>query len=167
MIDVLTEICNRIWRTGEWPTPWTQLLINTLPKKGNLQLCQNYRTVSLISHSSKVMLKVILNRLKPLAEEILAEEQAGFRAGRSTTEQIFNLRILCEKYLQHQQNLYHVFIDFKKAFDRVWHAALWATIFSKDNPIGLSERKKKKRQTEEEVGRQYQIVDRNGLCQLN
>ena len=60
------------------------------------------------------MLKVILNRLKPQAEEIIAEEQAGFRAGRSLTEQIFNLRILCEKYLQHQQNLYHVFIDSKK-----------------------------------------------------
>ena len=128
MIDVLTEICNRIWRIGEWPTPWTQSLIITLPKKGNLQLCQSYRTISLISHLSKVMLKVILNRLKPQAEELIAEEQAGVRAGRSTTEQIFNLRILCEKYLQHQQNLYHVFIDSKKAFDRVWHAALWATM---------------------------------------
>ena len=72
------------------------------------------------------MLKVILNRLKPQAEKIIAEEQAGFRAGRSTTEQIFNLRILCEKYVQHQQDLYHVFIYSKKAFDRVWHAALWA-----------------------------------------
>ena len=115
MTDVLTEICNKIWRTGEWPTPRTQSLIITLPKEGNLQLCQNYRTISLISHSSKVMMKVILNRLKPQAGEIIAEEQAGFRAGRSTTEQIFNLRILCEKYLQHQQNLYHVFIDFKKS----------------------------------------------------
>ena len=47
---------------------------------------------------------------------------------RSTTEQIFNLRILCEKYLQHQQDLYHVFINFKKTLDRVWHAALWATM---------------------------------------
>ena len=65
------------------------------------------------------MLKIILNRLKPQAEKIIAEEQAGFRAGRSTTEQKFNLRILCEKYLQHQQDLYHVFIDFKKAFHRV------------------------------------------------
>ena len=74
------------------------------------------------------MLKVILNRLKPQAEEIIAEEQAGFRAGRNTTEQIFNLRILCEKYLQHQHNLYHVFTDFKKVFDRVWHAALWAAM---------------------------------------
>ena len=72
------------------------------------------------------MLKIILNRLKPEAEKIIAEEQAGFRPGRSTTEQIFNLRILCERYLLHQQDLYHVFIDFKKAFDRVWHAALWA-----------------------------------------
>jgi hypothetical protein len=128
MISALTNICNKIWQTGEWPTPWTQSLIITLPKKGNLQQCQNYRTISLISHPSKVMLKVLLNRLQPQAEKIIGEEQAGFRAGRSTTEQIFNLRILCEKYLQHQQDLYHVFVDFKKAFDRVWHAALWATM---------------------------------------
>ena len=128
MIDILTSICNKIWKTGEWPTTWTQSLVITLPKKGNLQLCQNYRTISLISHPSKVMLKIILNRLQPQAEELIAEEQAGFRAGRSTTDQIFNLRILCEKYLQHQQNLYHVFIAFKKSFDRVWHEALWATM---------------------------------------
>ena len=67
----------------------------TLLRKGNLQLCQNYRTKSLISHLSKVMLKVILNILKPH---------------------------------QHQQILYHVFKDFKKALDRVWYAALWATM---------------------------------------
>ena len=74
------------------------------------------------------MLKITLNRLHPQAEEIIAEEQAGFTAGKSNTEQIFNLRILFEKYPQHQQNLFHVFIDFKKAFDRVWHEALWATM---------------------------------------
>ena len=74
------------------------------------------------------MLKIILSRLEPRTEKIIAEEQAGFRAGRSTTEQIFNLCFLCEKYLQHYQDLYHVFIDFKKAFDRIWHAALWATM---------------------------------------
>ena len=100
MIDTLTAICNKIWKTGEWPTTWTQSLVITLPKKGNL----------------------------PQAEEIIAEEHAGFRAGSSTTEQIFNPRIFCEKYLQHQQDLYLVFINFKKAFDRVWHEALWATI---------------------------------------
>ena len=58
----------------------------------------------------------------------IAEEQVGFGAGRSTTEQISNLRILCEQHLKHQQDLYQVFIDFKKAFDRVWHAALWTSM---------------------------------------
>ena len=61
VISALTTICNKIWQTGEWQTPWTQSLVITLPKKGNLQQCQNYRTISLISHPSKVMLKIILN----------------------------------------------------------------------------------------------------------
>ncbi|XP_048729899.2 uncharacterized protein LOC125647250 [Ostrea edulis] len=93
--------------------------------KGNLQQCQNYRTISLISHPNMAMLKMLLNRLKPQGE-IIAEEQTGFRAGRSAIEQLFNFRILCERYLQH--HLYHVFVDFKKVFDRVCHAALWATL---------------------------------------
>ena len=76
---------------------------------------------------SNVMLKTILIRLKLQVGKIIAEEQADFRAGKSTTEQIFNLRILCEKYLQYQKDLYHVFTDFKKAYDRFWHAALLAT----------------------------------------
>ena len=101
-----------------------QSLIIPLPKKGNLRQCKNYRTISLISHTSKVMLRVILNRLKNQAEEHLAEEQAGFRAGRSTVEQIFNCRLLIEKHLQQQKALFHNFIDFKKASDRVWHEGL-------------------------------------------
>ena len=108
VITPLTTICNKIWQTREWPTPWTQSLVITFPKKRNLQQCQNYRTISLVSHPSEVIPKIILNRLKPQAENIIAEEQAHLRAGRSTTEQIFNLRILCEKYFQHQQDLYHV-----------------------------------------------------------
>ena len=64
------------------------------------------------------MLKILVNRLQP-QEKILAEEQAGFRAGRNTTEQIFNLQIMCEKQLQNQLDLYHIFIDFRKVFDRL------------------------------------------------
>ena len=79
IINVITETCNKIWRSGEWPLLWTQSLIITLSKKGSFKLCQNYRTISVISHSSKVILKVILNRLKPQAEEVIAEENAGFR----------------------------------------------------------------------------------------
>ena len=74
------------------------------------------------------MLKVILNWLKSQAEEIIAEEQAGFKAGRNTTEQIFNHRFSCDKYFKYQQNLYNDFMDFKKALDRVWHAALCFTM---------------------------------------
>ena len=67
----------------------------------------------------------MLNRLKPRAEEIISEEQAGFRKGRSTVEQLCNLRIICEKYREHDLPLHLMFIDFKKAFDRVWQEALW------------------------------------------
>ena len=67
------------------------VLVITLPKKGNLQQCQNYRMISFIGHPREVMLKIILNRLNPQVEKIIAEVQAGFRAGRSTTEHIFNL----------------------------------------------------------------------------
>ena len=73
---------------------------------------------------SKIMRKVILRRLRPIAEELLSEQQAGFRAGRSTNEQIFNLRIIQENYTEHQKLFYHIFIDFKKSFDNIWHASL-------------------------------------------
>ena len=63
------------------------------------------------------MLKILVNHLQARAEEVIAEEQAGFQANRSMTEQIFNLHVLSEKYSQHQLELYHAFIDFKKAFD--------------------------------------------------
>ena len=128
IVDVYTIICNHIQNNEEWPTEWTKSIIITIPKKGNIKLCNNYRTLSLINHASKIMLRVILNRLKPQAEHVLAEEQAGFRKGRSTTEQIFNINLLHQKYNDHQLALYYVFIDFKKAFDRVWQKALWATM---------------------------------------
>ena len=62
VIAALTTICNKIWQTGEWPIPWTQSLAITLPKNGNLQQCQNYRTISPMSHASKVIQKILLNR---------------------------------------------------------------------------------------------------------
>ena len=77
MIVVLAEVCNRIWRAGEWPIPWTQSLIITFHEKGNLQLCQNYRTISLIRHSTKVMLKVILNGHKSQAGQVIIKIRLG------------------------------------------------------------------------------------------
>ena len=93
---------------------WTQSLVIPLPKKDHLKQCKNYHTISLISHPSKIMLWVVLNRLKAKAEELLAENQTGVRPGRSTVEQIFHSRVITEKHLQHQRDLFHNFIDFKK-----------------------------------------------------
>ena len=108
MSTALHNICNMIWKSGKWPQNWTKSLVITLPKKGDLKVCNNYRTLSLICHPSKVLLRVILNRLKHQAKDIIAEEQAGFMKERSTAEQIFNLRCIIEKYQEHQAELYHV-----------------------------------------------------------
>ena len=126
MIDVLLNICSKISQTGEWPTPWTQSLVITLPKKGNLLQCQNYRTISLINHASKVMLKILLNRLTPQAETIIAEEQAGFRPRQLNR---FSAGEYCARGTSNTNRTSSMFfVDFKKAFDRVWHAALWSTM---------------------------------------
>jgi hypothetical protein len=119
------HICQKAWSEEKFPELWTKSVIVTIPKKGDLKLCENYRTISLIVHSSKVLLEIIRRRLKPHIDTHLAEEQAGFRTGRSTVEQIFTWRQLAERYMEAQNGeLVNVFIDFKKAFDRVWHTGL-------------------------------------------
>ena len=82
LITALMTICNKIWQTGEWPTLWPKSLVITLLQKGSQQQWQNYQSAS--SAIQAVMLKIILNRLTPQVEKIIAEEQAGFRTGRST-----------------------------------------------------------------------------------
>ena len=119
IVNVFTELCQKSWSMKKWPAQWTQSLVIPIPKKGNLRKCENYRTLIPISHSSKILLRIILNRLNPQVERILSDEQAGFRKGRSTIEQIFNCRILMERHIDSQKDLYHNFIDFKKAFYRV------------------------------------------------
>ena len=103
-------------------------MVIPIPKKGDLKKCSNYITLSLICHSSDILLKIILKRLTPQAEQITYMEQARFRKGRSTVEQITNVRTLKEKHLGSQTNLFHNFIDFRKAFDRVYHEGLWSTL---------------------------------------
>lgn len=105
--------------------------------KGSLRHCQNYRIISLISHYIKVLLRIMLNHLKSKVEELLSEKQAGFRAVWSTMEQVFSCRIFVEKHLQHQKDMFHKFVDLKKAFDHVWHDGLWQILreFNLDNGI--------------------------------
>ena len=154
MVNALTKIGNKIWRAGEWPTSWTQSLIIILPKK---EIYGWVRTITLSANipSQQIYSEVLLNKLKLKAEKIIA--QAGFRAGRSTAEQIFNLRIICDKYLQSQNDLYHVFVDLKRDFDRVWHATSWSTM-RKYRPCKTTlqgnQRKPQTRKTARELGSQ-------------
>ena len=109
--DIITKLCQKVWSTNQWPDVWSTSLIISIPKKGDFKKCSNYRTISLISHTSKILLRIILNRLIPQAEDILAEEQAGFIKNRSTTEHILNCRLIMEKHIDQQRQVYHNFID--------------------------------------------------------
>ena len=82
------------------PEDWTKSIILIMPKKGDITKCENYRTISLINHSSKILLELIRSRMKPYVEAILAEEQAGFRPGRSTVEQVFALKMLIQHRIE-------------------------------------------------------------------
>ena len=90
-----------------------------IPKKGNAKECSNYRTIALISHTSKVMLKILQARLQQYMNCELPDVQAGFRKGRGTRDQIANIHLIIEKAREFQKNIYFCFIDYAKAFDCV------------------------------------------------
>ena len=89
-----------------------------------MDYCSNYRTIALISHASKVMLKILQARLQQYVNHELQDIQAGFRKGRGTRDQIANIRWIMEK-AEFQKNIYFCFIDYAKAFDCVDHNKLW------------------------------------------
>ena len=95
------------------------------PKKHNAKECSNYCTIALISHASKVMLKILQARLQHYMNRELPDVQAGFRKGRGTTDQIVNIHWIMEKAREFQKNIYFSFIDYVKAFDCVDHNKLW------------------------------------------
>ena len=97
----------------------------SIPKKGNAKECSNYRKISLISHTSKVMLKILQARLQQYVNLELPDVQAGFRKGRGTRDQTDNIRWIVEKAREFQKNIYFCFIDYTKAFDCVDHNKLW------------------------------------------
>lgn len=136
-VERMHRICMAIWENGEWPDEWTQSIFIPLPKKGDKKQCTNYRTIALVSHASKVLLKIILERIRNKTEEEIADEQAGFRKGRGTRDQIANLRIIMQKTREHQQSLFMCFIDFKKAFDSILHHSLWITMMDMGYPMHL------------------------------
>ena len=95
------------------------------PKKGNAKECSNYRTIALISHATKVMLKILQARLQQYVNRELPDVQAGFRKGRGTRDQIANIRWIIKKAREFQKSIYFCFIDYVKALDCVDHKKLW------------------------------------------
>ena len=98
------------WKTQQWSKDWKRSVSIPIPKKGNAKECSNYRT-ALISHTSKVMLKILQARLQQYMNPELPDVQAGFRKGRGTRDQIANISWIMEKAREFQKNIYFCFVD--------------------------------------------------------
>ena len=109
----------------QWPQDWKRSVFIPIPKKDNAKEFSNYHTIALISHTSKVMLKILQARLQQYVNREIPDIQAGFRKGRGTRDQIANIRWIIKKARELQKNIYFCFIDYAKAFDCVDHNKLW------------------------------------------
>ena len=111
-VKVLHSICQQIWKTQQWPQDWKRSVFILIPKKGNAMECSNYCTIALISHASKVMLKILQARLQQHVNCELPDVQAGFRKGRGTRDHIANIHWIIEKAREFQKIIYFCFIDY-------------------------------------------------------
>ena len=113
-VEVLYSICQQMWKTQQWPQDWKRSVFITIPKKGNAKECSNYHTIALISHASKVMLKIFQARLQKYVNLELPDVQAGFRKVRGNRDQIANIHSITEKAREYQKNIYFCFTDYAK-----------------------------------------------------
>ena len=104
-VKVLHSICQQIWESQQWPQDWKRSVFIPIPKKGNPKECPKYCTIALISHASKVMLKILQARLQQYVNCELPDVQAGFRKGRRTRDQIANIRWIIKKEREFQKNI--------------------------------------------------------------
>ena len=123
-VKVLHSICQQIWKTQQWPQDWKRSVFIPVPKKGNAKEWSNYHTITLISHASKVMLKILQARLQQSVNHELLDVQAGFTKGRGIRDQIANICWIVEKAREFHKNIQFCFIDYAKAFDCVDHNKL-------------------------------------------
>ena len=118
VVKVLHLLCQQIWKTHQWPQEWKRSVVIPIPKKGNAKECSNYCTIVLISHASKVMLKIFQARLQQYMNHELPDVQVGFRKGRGTRNQIDNICWIIQKARKLPKKIYFCFIDYSKAL--VW-----------------------------------------------
>ena len=125
VVKVLHSVCQQVWKTQQWPQDWKRSVFIPIPKKGNAKECSNCRTIVLISHASKVLLKILQARLQQYMNRVLPEVQAGFRKGTGTRDQIASIRGIIEKAREFQKNICFCFVDYAKTFECVDHNKLW------------------------------------------
>ena len=124
-MKVLHSICQQIWKTQQWPQDWKRSVFIPIPKKDIGKEYSNYCIIALISHTSKVLLKILQARLQQYVNCELADVQARFRKGRGTRDQIANIHWIIKRAREFQKNISFCFIDYAKAFDCVAHNKLW------------------------------------------
>ena len=117
-VKVLHSIYQQIWKNQQWLQDWKRSVFIPIPKKGNAKECSNYRMTAFISHTSKVMLRILQAMLQKYVNRELPDVQAGFRKGTGTRDQIANIHWIMGKAREFQKNIYFCFIDYAKAFDR-------------------------------------------------
>ena len=105
-VKLLHSICQQIWKTQQWPQDWKRSVFIPIPNKGNAKECSNYRTIALISHASKVLLKILQARLQQYVKRELSDVLAGFRRGKGTRDQIVNIRWILEKARVPEKHLF-------------------------------------------------------------
>ena len=121
-VKVLHSICQQSWKTQQWPQDWKRSVFIPIPKKGNAKECSNYHTIAPISHTNKLMLKILQARLQQYVNCELSDVQAGFRKYRGTRDQVANICWIIDKAREFQNNIYFCFIDCAKAL------TVWTTI---------------------------------------
>ena len=126
---MLHSICQQIRKTQQWPQDWKRSVFISIPKKGNAKECLNYCTIALISHTSKIMLKILQARLQQCVNRELPDVHAGFRKGRGTKDQIANICWITEKARKFQRNTYFCLLIIPKPLTVcVWVAQLCLTL---------------------------------------
>ena len=136
-VNYLERMFKAVWEHEKVPADWNKGLIVKIPKKGDKTVCDNYRGITLLSVPSKILGKVLIGRIREGVDGLLREEQAGFRRGRSTTEQLFTLRNIIEQCAEWNSPLYINFTDFEKAFDSVHRESIWKIMKSYGIPDKL------------------------------
>ena len=137
-VKMLNSICQQIWKTQQWPQDWPRSVFIPIPKKGNAKDHSNYPTMTLISHASKVIFKILQARLQQYVNHELPNIPGGFRKVRGTRYQIANIRWIIKKAREFQKNIYFSFIDYAKAFDCVDRNKLWKILKEMGMPDHLT-----------------------------